>query len=162
MLCAKFGWNWPNDSGEEDFLKVISLFFNYLPLEKGEAIHLNKLESHWPNDVLCHVWLKLAQWVWRRRFSNFVNTFSLFCYHLLVRHLDKLKSPSPKDGLYQVWLKLVPWFWRKRRKCEKSTEKFWSEKLTWAFGSVELKKDITSSMDIVATIMGTNLKVIIP
>ena len=61
---------------------------------------------------------------------------------------------SPKNALCQVWLKLALWFWRRRRKCEKFTTtptttpttttttdngKFWSEKLTWAFGSGELK-----------------------
>ena len=111
----------------------------------GGAIHFNKLDSYWPNDVSWYVWLKLAQWFWRRRFVNFANTYSLFCYYLLfkkgvVLHLDILKSPSPKNGLYQVWLKLVLWFWRKRWKCEKSTDKFWSEKLTWDISSVELKK----------------------
>ena len=30
------------------------------------CIHLNKLESHLPMDVLYQVWLKLAQWFWRR------------------------------------------------------------------------------------------------
>ena len=56
--------------GEEDFLNfvnVFSLFRNYLPLEKGAALHLNKLESPSPKDALCQVWLKLAQWFWRRR-----------------------------------------------------------------------------------------------
>ena len=36
MLCAKFGWNWPSGSRGEDFfnfINVISLFHNYLPLE---------------------------------------------------------------------------------------------------------------------------------
>ena len=28
MLCAKFGWNWPNGSGEEDFL-ILSMYFHY-------------------------------------------------------------------------------------------------------------------------------------
>ena len=44
MLCAKFGW--PSGSRKEDFLNfvdVFSLFRKYLPLEKGVAIHLNKL-----------------------------------------------------------------------------------------------------------------------
>ena len=36
------------------------------PLEKGGALHLNKLESPSPKDALCQVWLKLAQWFWRR------------------------------------------------------------------------------------------------
>ena len=45
MLCAKFGWNWPRGSGEENlnFVNVFLLFCNYLPLE----------------NVLCLVWLKL-------------------------------------------------------------------------------------------------------
>ena len=71
MLCAKFGWNWLSGSGEEDFfnfVNVFSLFRYYLPLEKGGALHLNKLESPLPKDALCQVWLKLAQWFWRRRF----------------------------------------------------------------------------------------------
>ena len=28
MLCAKFGWNWSSDSGEEDFL-ISSMYFRY-------------------------------------------------------------------------------------------------------------------------------------
>jgi hypothetical protein len=30
-------------------------------LEKGDPLHLNKLESPLPKDDLCQVWLKLAQ-----------------------------------------------------------------------------------------------------
>ena len=44
------------------YVNVFSLFRNYLPLEKGEALHLKKLESPSPKDTLCQVWLKLAQW----------------------------------------------------------------------------------------------------
>ena len=33
------------------------------------ARHLNKLESPSPKDALCQVWLKLAQWFWRRRWK---------------------------------------------------------------------------------------------
>ena len=54
MHFAKIVWNWPSGSGEED-------------LEKGGALHLNKLQSPSTNDALCQVWLKLAQCVWRRR-----------------------------------------------------------------------------------------------
>ena len=120
MLCAKFGWNWPSGSGEDfNFVNVLLLFCNYLPLEKGGALHLNKLKSPSPNDALCQVWLKLAQWSWRRRFLNFVNVFSLFHYYLPLEkggalHLNKLESPSPKDALCQVWLKLDQLFWRRR------------------------------------------------
>jgi hypothetical protein len=51
------------------FLKIFSvflLFCYYLPLERGNPLHLNKLESPFPKDDLCQVWLKLAQWFWRR------------------------------------------------------------------------------------------------
>ena len=84
MLCAKFGWNWLSGSIEEFFfyfVNVFSLFRNYVPMENGGALHLNKLESPSPEDTLCQVWLKLAGWFWRRRFLNFVNVFSLFPYN---------------------------------------------------------------------------------
>ena len=92
MLCAKFGLNWLNCSGEEDFLfgNVFSLFRNYLPLEKGRALYLNELKSPSSNDALCQVWLKLAEWFWRRRFFNFVNVFLLFCNYL---PLEKGRTP---------------------------------------------------------------------
>ena len=61
-----------------NFINVFSLFRNYLPLEKGGPLHLNKLESPSPKDALCQVWIKLAQYFWRRGFFNFVNVFSLF------------------------------------------------------------------------------------
>ena len=34
-----------------NFVNVFSLFRNYLPLEKGRALHLNKLESPSPGDT---------------------------------------------------------------------------------------------------------------
>ena len=101
------------------------LFGNYLPLEKGQALHLNKLESPSPKVALCQVWLKLAQWFRRRRLLNFA---MYFCYLVIISlmekgwalHLNKLESPSPKDAVCQVCLKLAQWFWR-RCKCEKIT-----------------------------------------
>ena len=81
--------------------------------------HLNKLESPSPKDALCQVWLKLAQWFWRRRFLNFVNVFSQFRNNLPLEkggalHLNKIESPSPKDALCEDWLKFAHWFWRRR------------------------------------------------
>ena len=49
------------------FVNVVSPFRNYLPFGKDVALDLNKLESPSPKDTLCQVWLKLAQWFWRRR-----------------------------------------------------------------------------------------------
>ena len=101
---------------------------NYLPLEKGGAFHLNKLESPSPMNALCQVWLKLAKWFWRRRFLNVVNVFSLFCNYLPLKkggalHRNKLESPPPMNALCQVWLKLAKWFWRRRWKSEKLTDR---------------------------------------
>ena len=48
MFCAKFGWNWPSGSGEEDFknfINVFSLFRNYLPFEKVGALQRKPLYS---------------------------------------------------------------------------------------------------------------------
>ena len=50
------------------------LFHYYLPLEKDVVLHMSKLESTSPKDVLCQVWMKLAQWFWRS-FYNFVKVF---------------------------------------------------------------------------------------
>jgi hypothetical protein len=68
MICTKFHWNWPVGSGEEDLeiFSVFLLFCYYLPLEKGNPLHLNNLESPFTKNDLCQVWLKLAQWFWRR------------------------------------------------------------------------------------------------
>ena len=65
--------------------QCISLFRNYLPLEKGGAFHLNKLESTSPIDALCQVWLKFGPAVLekkslrqqRRRRTNFDQKSSL-------------------------------------------------------------------------------------
>ena len=83
------------------------------------VLHLKKLESPSPKEAYDQVWLKLAQWFWRRRFFNFVNVFSLFRNYLPLEkggdlHLYKLESPLPKNTLCQNWLKLAQWFWKKR------------------------------------------------
>ena len=49
------------------FIIVFSQFRNYLTLEKGGALHLNKLESPSPKDALCQVLLFFAKWFWRRK-----------------------------------------------------------------------------------------------
>ena len=55
---------------------------------------MNKLESPSPKDVLCHVWLKLAKWFWKKWFFKFFNVFSQFRNYLSLE----------KDGaLEQTW-----------------------------------------------------------
>ena len=81
------------------------------------VLHLSKLKSPSSKDAFCQVWLKLAQWFWRRRFVNFVKVFSLFRNYFPLEkgralYLKKLESPLPKDAFSQVWFILVQWFWR--------------------------------------------------
>jgi hypothetical protein len=54
----------------ENIFSVFLLFCYYLPFDKGNPLHLNKLKSFPPKDDFCQVWLKLAQWFWRKRFLN--------------------------------------------------------------------------------------------
>jgi hypothetical protein len=58
-----------------------------------------------PED-LWQVWLKLAQWFWRR-FLKDPTLFLHFCDYLLFEedlalYLNKIEFPSSKDNLYQV------------------------------------------------------------
>ena len=97
-----------------NFVNVFLLFHYYLPLKKGGALLLNKLESSSAKYPLHQVWLKLAQGFWRRRFFNIINVFSLFRNYFPLEkgkalHLNKLEFPLPKDALCQVWLKLAQW-----------------------------------------------------
>ena len=66
MLCANFCWNWPIGCC---FVNVFSLFPNYLLLEKGVTLYLNKFESLSSKDDLFQVWLNLALWFWKRRWK---------------------------------------------------------------------------------------------
>ena len=102
-------------------INVFFLFCNYLHFQMGMTLNLKKnhLESSSSKDALCQVWLKMAQWSWRRRFFKVLNVFLLFTNYLpfeksVSLYLNKLESPSSKDALCQVWLKLALWFWRRR------------------------------------------------
>jgi hypothetical protein len=70
------------------FLKMFSvflLFCYYLPFEMGYPLHLNKLESPPLKDDLCQVWLKVAQWFWRR----FLNDPPYFYIFVIISPLMK-------------------------------------------------------------------------
>ena len=80
---------------------VFSLFCFYLPLEKDVALYLNRHEFPLFKDALHQVWSKMALWVWRRKFENFVKVCLLFCYYLSFEnvkalHFFKIGSPLPK------------------------------------------------------------------
>ena len=84
------------------FFNDFSLFRYYFPWKKGGALHWNKRESSSSKDALCQVWLEFAQWLWRRRFLNFIKVFLLFGYSLPLEmgggalHLNKLESLYPR------------------------------------------------------------------
>ena len=96
-----------------NFVYVFLIFCNYLPLEKGVVLHLNNLESPSPKDAVCQVWLKLAQWFWRKIYLNFVNIFSLFRNYLpleqrVALHLNKqARMLCAKFGWF--WRIISPW-----------------------------------------------------
>ena len=74
------------------FLTVVNVFSlcgYYLSLKKYIAHKLNKFEFPSPKNTLCHVWLKLAHWFWRR-FSKVVNIFSICCYYLPFKHIQHI------------------------------------------------------------------------
>ena len=106
---------------------------NLLSLHVWEFIGSSFEETWIPiiHGCLCQVWLKLAQWFWRRGFFNFVNVFSLFRNYLPlekggVLHLNKLESPSPKDALGQVWLKFAQKkmkMWKVYRRTDRKTDR---------------------------------------
>jgi hypothetical protein len=91
----------------QNFQFILTLCY-YLPLERGNPpFFKNKIEPLSPKNDLCQVWLKLAQWFWRRRVLNDPISFLHFCDYLpfqedLALYSNKLKFPSPKDSLYQV------------------------------------------------------------
>ena len=138
ILCAKYCWNWPN--GSQEMIR-----------EEMVALYLNKIEYPSPKDALCQVWLNLIQWFLKRRFLKFVNVILLFrCYLPLERgvalHLNKLESLHPGMLCAKFcwnWpfgsgeeenMKSLRRLWR-----QQTADILWSEKLTWAFGSGELK-----------------------
>jgi hypothetical protein len=69
-LSCKYELFWFFGSWEEDFYMTPPHFCNYLIFEEDLALNLNNLEFPLPKDYLYHVWLKLACWIWRRRFFS--------------------------------------------------------------------------------------------
>ena len=67
------------------------------PLKKRRSTSFKKLESPSPKGDLCLVWLKLAQWFWRRRLFQFVKVFLQFHNYL----------PLEKNGPF-IWTNYNP------------------------------------------------------
>ena len=115
------------------------------PLEMGVVLHFYKFEFPLHRDALCQVYLKLAQWFWRRRFLKGANAFLPFCNYLplgkgTARHLKK-KIESPQT---RMLCSKFGWNWpsgsgKRWWKRENLLTDRRSEKFTWAFSSGELR-----------------------
>ena len=106
-----FRYNLPLDDSSQAWMKlaqwflrrrfwklvnVFSRFRYYLPLEKGRAIHLYKFQFPSPKAALCQVWLKLAQWFWRKRWK---------CEKCMTTTTTDNKQISIRKTLISLWLR---------------------------------------------------------
>ena len=71
MICAKFDWNYPSGSAEENF-HISSMYFRHFVIISPwkwawPFIWTNLIPL--PKVALSQVWLKLAKWFWRRRWK---------------------------------------------------------------------------------------------
>ena len=148
MICAKFEWNWPSGPGIEDvfkFVNVFSLFRNYLPLEKDRALHLNKLDFLSPKDIC-------AKFGWNWSSGSGVEYF--YISSMYFRNFVII-SPGKRAGpfIWTFFCAKFGWCWPngsgeedenvkslQRQRRRRTTDKFCSGKLTWAFGSGEVKR----------------------
>ena len=83
---------------EERFFKFRECTFaNVSQCKKMWPFHLNKLKYSLPRNAFCQVWIKQAQWFWRRRFLKFMNVCSLFHNYLPFKNGEalRLKKMNP-------------------------------------------------------------------
>ena len=86
-----------------NFVNVFLLFLNYFPLDKGGALQLNKLQSPSPKDALCQVWLRLAQWFWRRKMKKCLRQRQQPKIGLM--DFEKLLNARPQEFIRLKYLK---------------------------------------------------------
>ena len=109
MHCAKWFWR-----GFLNFSLYLGYFVIISPWKRAGPFNWTNLNPRYPR-MIC------AKFSWNWPSGSGQEDFVL-------------ESPLPKDALCQIWLKLAQWFLKRRWKFER-----WSEKLTWAFSSGELK-----------------------
>ena len=98
------------------------MYFHYFliisPWKRAGPFFWTNLNPLYSRMFCAKVWLKLAQWFWRRRFLNFVNVFSLFRYYL---PLEKVKSLGQRRQRQQ---------WRTRTNFDQKSS--FNPRLRWA------------------------------
>ena len=160
MLCAKIGWNWLSGSGKETFL-ISSMYFGYFiiifPWERAGPFIWTNLNSLYPR-MLC------AKFGWNWPSGSGEEDFlvlSMYFRYFLIISPWKRAGPFTFTNLNPLHPRMLcakfGWYWlcgsgeedenvkslRRRQLQRQTTDKFWSEKLTWAFGSGELNKTHT-------------------
>ena len=82
MLCAKFGWNWPSDSGEEDF-QISSMYFCYfviIPLGRGRGLPFEQTWIPFTNGYFVPGFIEIGSITLKKRilkFSQYIFAISL-------------------------------------------------------------------------------------
>ena len=125
----------------------IPRYFHYFiiisPWKRVGPFIWNKFEFPSSKNDLCQVWLNLAKWYFK------------ICPCIFFLPLEKT-GPSILTNLNPLHSKMIcakfGWNWlcgsgeedknvkSLQQRWRRTTDKLWSEKLTWAFGSGELKK----------------------
>ena len=108
MHFDKFGWNLPSGSGEEDFY-ILSMYFRYFviisELKRAGALYKNNLESLNSSIHCANVGGNWSSGSWEED-----------------EHVKSLRQRKR-----QRWQQR-----QRQRRPGRTTDKFWSEKLTWA------------------------------
>ena len=120
MLCAKFGWNRSNGSGEEDFWISSMHFCNFVIVSQRQGPSFGQTWIPFTQGCIVPSLVKIGPVVLEKKI--FWISWMYFCY--IVKNLPlktsgafrlkKFEFPLPKDALCQAWLKLTQWFWRRR------------------------------------------------
>ena len=129
ILCAKFGWNWPDGSGEEDFL-ISSMYFCYFVIISPWKRRGFSFEQSWiPFTQACFVrslveirWVVLEKKILKLRQCIFAISWLYPLRNEQIPSFEHNLIPFTTDALYQVWVKLTERFWRRSSKCEKLTD----------------------------------------
>ena len=114
MLCAKFGWNWPSGSGEEDFL-ISSMYFHYFVIispwkRAGPFMWINLNPLHPRMHCAKFGW----NWLSDSGEEDFLISSMYFHYFVII-------SPWKRAGPF-IWTNLNPlhprmlcakfgWYW---------------------------------------------------
>lgn len=111
LKLAQYFWRKKIFKCRQCILTISLLHVSPLEMEKDGALYLNKLEFLSPNNAFYQVWIKLAQWHWRKRQCIMCTFYNFSLERDMVFHLHRLESPAPPEIFCcQVSMKSVLWF----------------------------------------------------